>query len=513
MDSTAERTTAVGSAQRSPAFVAEGVTKQYPGVTALEGVSLTGYPGEVIAICGANGAGKSTFAKMLAGQEPLSGGNIRVAGHDGPIRTPSEADGAGILFMHQEPLIIDDFTVGENVWLYGLRSDRSVLPWRARLGTNSKDTRDALAHVGLGSTSTRRSASALGPGQRQMLALSRAVVTPHQILILDETTASTTEAYFEQVVDMVREQKAAGTCVLFVSHRMQEVFTIADRVAVFRNGKLVGVRRTGETSEEEITSMMIGDAVKAIQRPPAHTDHTSVPLVRVENLVAGPAKDVSFTLRSGEILGIYGLVGAGRSSVARSVSGQLTAQGGHIVVKGREVRLKSPKQALKAGIAYLTEDRRKEGFVQDFTNRENLTLVTLPALSSIGVIRRGAERALAKDLVTRFQVKGAPDTYTAALSGGNQQKVCIGKWLAAKPEVVVLDEPTKGIDVGARANIYELIYELAEQGKGVLVVSSEAEEILILCHRVLVMRGGRVVSEHDSTDASTEDLIRDALGA
>lgn len=505
--------TAGNSAGREPVFVATSVSKTYPGVAALSGFDLTGYPGEVIAICGANGAGKSTFSRLLSGQEEPTSGTIRVAGFEGAIASPADAERAGVLLMHQEPLVVDDFTVGENVWLYSLREGRDVKGLSIFRNTDDAETREALGRVGLASVPTDTLAESLGPGQRQMLALSRAVVVPHKILILDETTASTTEAYFENVVHMVEAEKAAGTCVLFVSHRMQEVFALADRVAVLRNGQLVGIRDAKTTTEEEITQLMIGDAIKAMHRPPDSVARDAAPLLEVDDLRAGPARAVSFSVQPGEIVGIYGLVGSGRSSVARSITGQRVAQGGTMLLNGKAARLKSPGEALRHGIAYITEDRRKEGFVPDFSNRENLSLVTISRLAKGGVIQRQTERRRSDELVAQFQVKGTSDTMTSTLSGGNQQKVCVAKWLAADPDVVVLDEPTKGVDIGARANIYEIVYGLASAGRGVVVVSSEAEEILLLCHRVLVMRNGAVVSELDAGTSSSEDLIRDALGA
>ena len=497
---------------RTPAFVARGVTRSYPGVHALRGVDLVGYPGEVLAICGANGAGKSTFARLLSGQEPPSSGEIRVVGHDGPIRDPADAERAGVLLMHQEPLIVDDFTVGENVWLYTLRSGRDVRPWSRNRTSTDDATRRALAHVGLGNVSPPPPARARAPRQRQMLALSRAVITDHRILILDETTASTTEAYFENVVEMVAEEKRAGTSVLFVSHRMQEVLSLADRVAVFRNGSLVDVLDARSTDEEEITALMIGDAVKAMHRPPADTGGTGEPGLQVRGLASGSATDISFDVGRGEILGIYGLVGSGRSSVARAVTGQQPMRSGAVTVGGRPARLHSPGSALRHSLAYVTEDRRKEGFVRDFSNRENLSIVTLPRIATAGVVDGRQELSHARDLISRFQVKGGVDTMTSTLSGGNQQKVCIAKWLEADPEVVVLDEPTKGVDVGARANIYEIVYDAARRGKSVVVVSSEADEILLLTHRAIVLRNGRAVAEFNSGEATTEDLIRAALG-
>ena len=494
------------------AFVARGVSKSYPGVRALDGVNLEGLPGEVLAICGANGAGKSTFARLLSGQEPPSAGTVHVRGYEHAIRSPSDADQAGVLLMHQEPLIIDDFSVGRNVWLHALRPARRSRPWSRPHRDDDERTREALRRAGLGDVAPGRRAGDLAPGQRQMLALSRAAVTPHKILILDETTASTTEAYFEQVVEMVEEEKRARVSVVFVSHRMQEVLALADRIAVLRNGELLEVLDTVATDVDQVTSLMIGDAVKVMHRPPASATGQDGSVLRVERLSHGSATDVSFEAAPGEIVGIYGLVGSGRSSVARAITGQQTPRAGRVLLGDHELRLTSPASAVREQIAYITEDRRREGFVADFANRENLSLVTLKRIARAGVIRRRQELERAEELIDRFGIKGTAKTPTRTLSGGNQQKVCIAKWLQADPKVVVLDEPTKGIDVGARTTIYELIYDLAERGKVVVVVSSEAEEILLLAHRVFVMRAGAIVAEHEPETATTEDLGRDALG-
>jgi ribose transport system ATP-binding protein len=514
------------------AFKAVGVKKHYPGVKALDGVDLEGYSGEVLAVCGANGAGKSTFAKLLAGVEPPTDGVINVTGYPHPVRNAAEAEQAGVLMMFQEPLIIDDFTVGENVWLYKLRAGRDIRPWAPKTDTNSARTREVLRGVGLGHLHTNELARDLGPGQRQMLSLSRAAVTEHKIMILDETTASTSEEHFNDILDLVAREKAAGTHIMFVSHRLNEVWEMADRIAVLRNGTLVDVVEKSNWSDQktfadDITTLMIGRALKAVERPapPSTTDAT--PVMAVRDLRGGSAHGVSFDVMPGEVVGLYGLVGSGRSSVARSITGQRTAAGGTITMEGEQVQLSSPGGALKKKIAYLTEDRRREGFVKDFDNGQNMSLVVLPmAMARSGVIDLGKERTRVRELVKEYQVKGTATTFTRTLSGGNQQKVCIAKWLEADPDFVVLDEPTKGIDVGARANIYELIHAFAQgkitgEGhgsaeqertrKGVLVVSSEAEELLQLCHRILVMRNGQIAGEFDPDHATTDDLIRTAL--
>jgi len=496
---------------RTVSFTAVGVRKYYPGVKALDGIDLEGYAGEVIAICGANGAGKSTFAKLLAGVDTPTDGEIRVTGYPHPVRNAAEAEQAGVLMMHQEPLIIDDFTVGENVWLYKLRMGRDIRPWAPKPDGNSAETREVLRNVGLGHLRTDQLARDLGPGQRQMLSLSRAAVTKHKILILDETTASTSEEHFGDIVDLVRQEKEAGTTILFVSHRLNEVFAMSDRIVVLRNGTLVNVVNAAETNADEVTSMMIGQALKALDRPTPIDTSEQAPVISVRDLFGGSANGVSFDVRPGEILGLYGLVGSGRSSVARTITGQKRAASGTITVHGEQVQLNSPGQALGKRIAYLTEDRRLEGFVKDFDNGENMSLAILPKWSKAGVVNATREKTRVNELITEFQVKGGARTYTRTLSGGNQQKVVVAKWLETDPDFIVLDEPTKGIDVGARANIYAIIHALAARGKGVLVVSSEAEELLSLCHRILVMRNGETVGEFDPEHADTDDLIRTAL--
>ncbi|MFC4225107.1 sugar ABC transporter ATP-binding protein [Lysinibacter cavernae] len=499
--------------QRSDAaFIINNVSKAYPGVQALDGVSLEGYPGEVLAICGANGAGKSTLAKLLAGQEVPTDGSITIRDYAGQVRSPADAEEAGILLMHQEPLIIDEFTVEENVWLRELSSANRTKPWNLSKGGRAEKTREALTIVGMGDVSLSAPGSTLAPGLRQMLALSRTQVSQHQILLLDETTASTTEEHFKDVEDLVERERAEGVSIVFVSHRMPEVFALADRIAVLRNGKLVDVVRTEETTPDDVMTMMIGEAVSALEAP-APIDGTGLtPVLSVSDLAAGSTRGVSFEVFPGEIVGIYGLVGSGRSSVGRSITGQQERLGGDVSVHGKAVSFKDPRAALRGKVAYLTEDRRREGFVHDFTNGENMTLSTLDHFSTFGVINVRNEQRRTRELTVEYQVKGGPQALTSTLSGGNQQKVCIAKWLEADPDLVVLDEPTKGIDVGARLNIYQIARGLAESGKGLVVITSEAEEALMLCNRILIMRDGRLVNEFFPAESTTDDLIRSALG-
>jgi len=494
------------------AFEIRDVSKRYPGVQALDSVSLTGYAGQVLAICGANGAGKSTLARLLAGMEQPSAGDIAVTGYDGPLRNPSAAVDAGILLIHQEPVIVDDFTVAQNVLLQNISSAGSRRPWnhvspRRQLTAS----RAALAAVGLGRLDPATPCRNIGPGVRQMIAMSRTQVVPHRVLLLDEATASATEEYFEDIRAVVQRECAAGVSVVFVSHRMPEVFAIADRIAVLRDGRLIGVVRTEETTPDEVIAMMIGRAMSAARRPAGPVGDAG-PVLEVAGLSSGSATDIGFAVRPGEVLGLYGLIGAGRSSVLRAISGNQGRTAGSVRVRGTEVHIANPRDGIRAGIVYLTEHRAREGYIKDFTNTENLTLSALGKFSRFGVIMRGREQKRVAELMRAFDVKGTRRTLTDTLSGGNVQKICIAKWLETQPDIVLLDEPTKGIDIGARQRIYEAIASVAASGKGVVVVTSEAEEALMICTRILVLKGGRVAAELAPESASTDDLIRISLG-
>ncbi|MGN5734758.1 sugar ABC transporter ATP-binding protein [Arthrobacter psychrochitiniphilus] len=494
------------------AFSVAGVSKDFPGVRALEDVSLTGYRGEVLAICGANGAGKSTLARLISGQSAPSSGRIKISGYDKEVTSPADADDAGILFMHQEPVIVDEFTVEENLWLKQLSSAGKNRSWRVIPKRRREESLEALRTVGMHEVTLGQLGKTLTPGLRQMLALGRTQVTPHRILILDETTASTTEEHFKDVEALVERERAAGTCVIFVSHRMPEVFAMADRIAILRNGRLIEVLKAKETNREEVVTLMVGEAVRALEAVPTPSFAGIDPVLEVSGLCSGSARDINFTVHPGEIVGIYGLVGSGRSSIARSISGHQNRDSGTVKLYGQEVSPKSPGAALKNGIAYLAEDRRREGFVKDFSNGDNMTLATLGQYSKFGVLNPQQERRRVDELIERYKVKGDGKTLTRSLSGGNQQKVCLAKWIEAKPNLVVLDEPTKGIDIGSRLNIYQIVHELADEQKGVVVVSSEAEELLMICHRILVIRDGELVDEFQSTESNTDDLMRAALG-
>lgn len=486
------------------------ISKAYPAVQALSGVDVVGYASEVVAICGANGAGKSTFARILAGVEKPTGGHLELHGEKVSFRGPIDAEKSGVLLMHQEPLIIDDLSVGQNLWIRSLRKHPLTLP------PSGKDqrTRAALNAVGLGDVSVNRLASTLSPAQRQMLALARAYITDHQILILDETTASMTASYFETVVKFIEEEKSEGKCVVIVSHKLDEIFAVASRVIVLRDGRKVGDVAASKSNAGAISELMAGSAVRSVRYKAQQLEASNTIVLKTDSVVADGARGVSLQVAEGEVLGIYGLVGSGRSSFARAITGQTKKESGTITFKGKDVRLSSPVAALKYGIAYISEDRKKEGFVPDFTNGENLTLSALGKVSTLGFISKKRERRLGDDATAAYAIKGAPAVETATLSGGNQQKVCVASRINSGADLLVFDEPTKGVDIAAKQNIYEIVLAQATSGKGVIVVSSEEEEILAVASRIVVFRNGTVVAEFPDTSAvSRADLIHAALGS
>jgi ribose transport system ATP-binding protein len=489
-------------------FEADAVSKSYPGVRALEDVSISGHPGEVLAICGANGAGKSTLSKLLAGLIAPTSGEIRLLGIPMRHTLPREGVEAGVLMMYQEPLIIPHLNVTENLWLFDLNR-----PWASlRAHRDRNQTSELLTRVGLGGVDLDQPAANLTPGNRHMLALARAFIVPHKLLILDETTASTNDEHFRILIDIVRQRKAAGACVIFVSHKLNEVLEIADRIAVLRDGRLVEVVSASQRSEEDISAMMIGERLSALQPKAEPVSGQAAPLLDLQNFRCGRVQGFDVTIRPGEVVGLYGLVGSGRSTVGRALGGHYRFAADRLRVAGKDVSIRSPREAIALGLCYLTEDRHKEGFVPHFTNKGNLSLVTLDGLAKRRVIDNRKEADLGSRLMQQFEIKGALGGLTSNLSGGNQQKVCVGKWVPSSAKVLIIDEPTKGVDVGAKRQIYSIIESFTQEGKGVLLISSEAEELMHLSDRVLVMVEYEVAAELRAGHYDKTQLILTALG-
>jgi len=487
----------------APAVRFDNVTKRFPGVVALDGVSFDVRAGSVHAVCGENGAGKSTLGKILSGIHQADDGEIRLEGTPVRFASPRDALGAGVAMVHQELAFCENLTVADNLCLGRLPSrwgfiDRGALRERAR---------KLLATVGA-EIDPDRSMASLGVAEQQVVQIAAAVGEGAKVVVFDEPTSSLGESEAANLFRLIDELRARGVAILYVSHRMPEIYRLCDTITVLRDGRHVGTHPASELDEASLVQLMIGRRLE--QYYPAHV---SVPpreeRLRVEGLTRpGHFEDVSFTLHAGEVLGLAGLVGAGRSEVAESIFGVAPATRGRIWVRGKEVQIARATDAMAQGIGFVPEDRKKQGLVLGMRTRENTTLPTLDRMSKLGFVDRAAERETVRTYFDRLRVKATPETVTAALSGGNQQKIVMAKWLAAGGDILILDEPTRGVDVGAKAEIHAWIDKLASEGTAVLLISSELPELLSLSSRVVVLREGRVVGELPREAATQDSLLR-----
>ncbi len=487
-----------------------GIAKAFGGVQALVGVDLVVARRSVHAIVGENGAGKSTLMKVLSGAQAPDAGEVWVDGHAVVIDSPHAATISGIQTVYQEPAFYPELTVLEN-----FHSGSELV---GRFGINwSKERAAAVAAlrtVGLPHRLADQPMHRLPIGIQQLVLIARAVSRRPRILILDEPTSMLSQAETQRLFRLVREMQAAGTAILYVSHRIEEVFEITDRITVLRDGAVAGVVATATATEEQLVELMSGRKIQRDLYQPPKT--VGVPLIEVRGLTR-PAmyRDVSFDVRHGEILGVYGLVGAGRSEVALALFGAQPAESGQIRFDGRLLRPASPRAAIEAGIAYLPEDRRSQGLFLIRSVAHNLTIAVIRALvGRFGRIMADRERRMSRDVVASLRVRTPHENVpVGTLSGGSQQKVLFGRWLLAKPRLLMLDEPTRGIDVGTKTEIHRLIVDLAREGKNaVLLISSELAEVLAISDRVMVMREGTVRAILSREEASEQKVLRLALG-
>jgi L-arabinose transport system ATP-binding protein len=490
-----------------PILQFSSITKVFPGVRALDDVSLELLPGEVLALVGENGAGKSTLLRVMNGDYHPDGGALTFEGKPVTFATPRDSHEAGVRVIYQEPEILADLSVAENIYLGELPRRAGVVDWNDLY----QQAQDALDRLGVGKViSPRAKAGSLSAAQRQMVEIARAIKSQVKVLALDEPTSSLSESDSAQLFDIVNQFRKDGVALVYVSHRLPEILHLADRIAVLRDGKLVAVRSCAETSEAELVSLMVG---RELVRRFDHETYTQPQVVmQVEGLTTEKVRDVTFALHKGEVLGFAGLVGAGRTDLAKALFGADRIIRGKVVVKGKAVALRDPQRAIRAGIGFTPEDRKKEALVLTRSVRENIALVVLRSISRLRFVRRGAEQAMVQDLVDSLRVKTPSlDQEVSKLSGGNQQKVVLARWLARKPDVLILDEPTRGVDVGAKAEIYKLIHELARQGMGVLFISSELPEVLGVSDRVIVMQNGHITGEMPAKGATEEAVLRLAM--
>lgn len=492
-----------------PLLEVRQLTKRFPGVLALHNVQLTLHRGEVLAVIGENGAGKSTLMKILAGEQQPDSGEILLAGQPAQIDSVRTATRLGIALIHQELNLSDNLDVGANIFL-GREPQRFSFIDKRRI---DGDSRTVLQQVGL-DCSPRTIVSALSIGRQQLVEIAKALSVRARILIMDEPTSSLSQHETDQLFRVIKELRAAGVSILYISHRLGEVKELADRVLVLRDGENAGELSRAEIDHERMVKLMVGRDLSQYYKRLSHAPRESVLAAKGLRTPAYPEHELNFSVRAGEIVGVAGLVGAGRTELLRVLFGVDRAAGGTIQVAGHEVMLRSPRDAIQAGLALVPEDRKQQGLILEMAVRENLSLASLRRDQHAGFLNRKQETAITADMIRQLGVKTpGPEQFVQYLSGGNQQKVVLGKWLALKPRVLLLDEPTRGIDVGAKQEIYRLLEELASRGVAILFVSSEMEEVLHMSDRALVIHEGRLTGELSRDQLSEEAVMRLATGA
>ncbi len=496
------------AADGAPVLALDAITKTFPGVVALSEVSLKLFAGQVTALVGENGAGKSTVVKILTGIYQPDGGAIRIDGRAVHFATAQDAAAAGITAIHQETVLFDELTVAENIYLGHAPRTRVGLIDTAAM---TRQARALLAGIGATIDPGARLRD-LGIASKHLVAVARSLSIDASVVIMDEPTAALSHKEIAELYDLVEKLKAHGKAILFISHKFDEIFRIADRYTVFRDGQFVGEGLIGDISEADLVKMMVGRPVDQIFPKRAH--HVGDEVLKVVGY-SHPTEfeDIGFTLHKGEILGFYGLVGAGRSEFMQALFGITRPSKGVTRIDGQITVIRSPADAVASGIVYVPEDRGKQGAIAALPIYQNVTIPSLAKTSRNGFLRLAEEFKLARDYTARLDLRAASlDTPVGNLSGGNQQKVVIAKWLATQPRVIILDEPTKGIDIGSKAAVHEFMAELAAQGLAVIMVSSEIPEVLGMSDRVIVMREGRIVAELADDALTPETLVRHAAG-
>jgi len=482
------------------------ITKDFGPVRVLHGVSLDLAPGRVYGLLGENGAGKSTLMKILSGYESATGGELFIDGEPCRFAGSRDAETAGVVLIHQEFNLADDLTIAQNIFLgRELRQG-----WWLDDRRMHEAARGVLAQVGLAVDPGRRVGDLI-VAEKQLVEIAKALARQARLLVMDEPTATLTPAETRRLFALIEQLRASGVTILYISHKLDEVERITDEVVVMRDGRLVAREPTPGLSRQRMANLMVGRELSDMF-PARHAVPPGEPLLRVRGLtVAGWAREVSFEVRAGEILGFAGLVGAGRTELFEGLLGLRRATAGEVTMRGRPVRFRTPREAARAGLTYLSEDRKGKGLHMALPLYQNLTLMDL-SRHARPLLHAASEQAALRRAVAEFGIRGDPQTGASSLSGGNQQKLAIAKVLQPDPRVVVLDEPTRGVDVGAKREIYFLIQRLADEGRAVVVISSELMELIGLCHRVAVMRAGTLQATLDADRLTEEELIAHATG-
>ncbi len=494
----------------TPFVEMKAIQKSFSGNQVLKDVNFSILPGEVHALMGENGAGKSTLIKVLTGIHKRDAGTIKLKGEEVSFSNPKQAEREGIVVIHQELNIIPHLTVTQNMFLgRELTFGKSGI---LKMKEMKKQTLQNLERLGASNIDPDEEAGNLSVGKQQMIEIARAMSTDAKMIIMDEPTAALTEREIENLFQVVNSLREQGVSIVYVSHRMEEIFQICDRITVLRDGEYVGTEKINETSFEAIVKMMVGRELG--ERFPDRTSQVGDVVLQVQDLAReGLFENVSFDVHKGEILGVAGLMGAGRTEIMEAVFGSRKKSGGNIYLNGNPLKIKHPQDAIQEGIGFITEDRKDEGLVLDLSIRENIALTNMKAISDKGWISSTKEKRLIDDLIEKLHVRTTGrEQDVRSLSGGNQQKVVVAKWLGIQPKVLILDEPTRGVDIGAKKEIYHIMNELTEQGVAIIMVSSELPEVLGISDRIMVIHEGKVSKILNRNDADQEKIMQAATG-
>ena len=496
---------------KTPILKMTNIVKEFPGVKALDGVNIELYEGRVMALMGENGAGKSTLMKILSGVYKKDGGEIFYKGKKEDIKGPKDATNKGIAIIHQELNLVNDLSIGENIFLgrepkKGFRIDFDKL---------HADSEVLLKRLNI-NKSSRELVENLSIGEKQMIEIAKALSLDAQIIIMDEPTDALTDKETESLFKVINELKADNKAIVYISHRLKEIFELCDYITVLRDGKFVGQEEISNLDEDKMIEMMVGR--KLTDQFPHLEVEKGETILKLENVSNKFVKDISFEVKAGEILGISGLMGAGRSELAKTIYGHYPIESGTMIKKNMklnknlQMNLKSSVDGVKNRIAYVSEDRKGDGLILDLSIRENMTLSSLKRISNSFVVDKNKEKERVNSYIDRIRIKTPNmEQLIKNLSGGNQQKVAIAKALMIHPDVLILDEPTRGVDVGAKKEIYDLINEFKSQGKAIIMISSEMPELLGLSDRVLVLSHGQITGEFDIKDATQEKILKCAV--
>lgn len=483
------------------------VSKSFGPVQVLQDIDFELNNDEIVALLGENGAGKSTLMKIIAGVHPPSDGKLLLHGKEVSIHSPKHSQALGISIIHQEFNLLRDMSIAENLFLGRMKKNRfKMVDWKLMY----RETEVLLKRVGIGHLSPKKLVMDCSIAEQQLIEIAKALSFEADILIMDEPSATLNNEETDNLMTLMKELNAQHIGIIFITHRLEEVFRVADKAVVLRDGHLIGERRVADTDKNEIISMMVGRELKDVY--PDRNIQQGDSLLEVSSLsVKGQLHNVNLTLRKGEILGIAGLMGSGQTSLSKAMFGLLHIESGGVKINGTSVH--SPRQAIAEGIALLTDDRKSEGLVLELSVAENILMPSYRVISKRGYLPKKKMKSVVGKWIQELAIKAStPDVEVKTLSGGNQQKVVLGKWLETKPKVLILNEPTRGVDVGAKSEIYKLIKKLADDGLGIILISSEMPEVLGLSHRVLVMNDGRITGELDIHEATQEKIFAFAVG-